>query len=158
MSWLDPRQWILVLLFVAAGIGGFKFWEHRIEARGYEKARAEYAVQAVKAAEKAAAQTAKMQKEKDDAEKRWSDRALEQRRDADRIRSERDRLRVDLRTTRGRLATAPVEAVRQYAATATDVFEQCAQRYSGVAQEADGHASDSLKLQEAWPTLLEEKP
>jgi len=155
MSWLDPRQWLLVILFVAAGIGGFHFWEARLIATGHEagyaKAKAEYSASALKAQEKARAETARMQKEKDDAEERWAARLSGQKRDADRLLAERDGLRSTLSATRAKLATAPIEAVRRYAATATDVFEQCTARYSEVAQAADGHASDSLKLQEAWP-------
>ena len=155
MSWLDPRQWLLVLLLVAASIVGFNFWESRLESagfdRGYAKAKAEYSAAALKAQEKARADTARMQKEKDDAEQRWAARLSGQKRDADRLLAERDGLRSTLSATRAKLATAPVEAVRQYAATATDVFEQCTARYSEVAQAADGNPSDSLKLQEAWP-------
>lgn len=155
MSWLDPRQWLLVLLLVAAGIGGFHFLEARLIAtghdQGYAKAKAEYSAAALKAQEKARADTARMQKEKDDAEQRWAARLSGQKRDADRLAAERDGLRNDLGATRAKLSTAPVEAVRLYAATATDVFEQCTARYSAVAQAADGHASDALKLLEAWP-------
>ena len=151
MIWLDPRQWILLLLLGVSAVVGFKFWEHRLESRGYDRATAEYSVRAIKAAKEAAERTTRLQEAVDEAERKWNSRNIEQRRAADRLRAERDGLRIDLRTARERLNTDPVEAVRQYAATATTVLEQCVARYAEVAEAADGHASDSLKLQESWP-------
>jgi hypothetical protein len=58
MSWLDPRQWLLVLAFVGAAILGVKFWEHRLvqqgDEAGYSRAQAEYS----KAKEKLITETA----------------------------------------------------------------------------------------------------
>lgn len=65
--------------------------------------------------------------------------------------AESERLSGELEATRTALATAPVEAVRLYAATATAVLNECQRAYLGMAQEADGHASDSLMYQQAWP-------
>lgn len=66
-------------------------------------------------------------------------------------RAESERLSGELEATRIALATAPIEAVRLYAATATAVFDDCQRAYQGMAREADGHASDSLMYQRAWP-------
>lgn len=153
LGFLDPRQWLLAAVFIAAAILGIKFWEHRLVTQGYDKAVAEYAAASAKATEKARLATARMQKEKDDAESKAAERLVLQARAAAQLRAERDGLRNDLATTRVRLRDAPVAAVRQYAAAAADIFEQCAGRYSDLASEADGHASDSLKLQQAWPKL-----
>ena len=155
MNWLDPRQWLLAVAFVGACVLGANFWEHRLvaqgDAAGYDRAKAEYTQAALKAETKARADTARMQKEKDDAESKAAGRLVLQARAAAQLRAERDGLRDDLTATRLRLRDAPVEAVRQYATAATDVFEQCAARYSDVAGAADGHSSDTLKLQQAWP-------
>lgn len=70
---------------------------------------------------------------------------------ADAARAESERLSGELEATRTALATAPLEAVRLYAATATAVLDDCQRAYRGMAQEADGHASDSLMYQAAWP-------
>jgi len=153
MSWLDPRQWLLVLAFCAAGLVGYNVWSARLEAVGYDRAQDEFNKAAVAAQEKARVETARMQKEKDNAESKAAERLVLQARAAAQLRAERDGLRNDLATTRVHLRDAPVAAVRQYAAAAADIFEQCAGRYSDLASEADGHASDSLKLQQAWPKL-----
>lgn len=88
----------------------------------------------------------------DDAVQKAEARASGNKRDADRARRELDGLRSDLAQVPARIQSATREAVDQYAATATVVFEQCASRYSGLAQEADGHASDVGLLMDAWPS------
>lgn len=67
-----------------------------------------------------------------------------------RVAGERDGLRdaVDVARERG---AQSLDACRQHAATLEDVFRQCGRQLQEVAREADGHASDSLKLQQAWP-------
>lgn len=66
-------------------------------------------------------------------------------------RTESQRLSDQLTQANARLALAPIEAVRLYAATANAVFDDCQRAYQGLAAEADGHASDSLMFQQAWP-------
>lgn len=61
MSFLDPRQWLLAVAFLCACVLGIKFWEHRLEQRGYDKAQAEYAVKLEKARIKAVDDTATLQ-------------------------------------------------------------------------------------------------
>lgn len=47
--------------------------------------------------------------------------------------------------------SAPIDALRRDVAALTAVLPECEQRYRSVAQDADGHAADSLMLQRAWP-------
>ena len=79
-------------------------------------------------------------------------RAAQNKRDADRLRTELDGLRGDLAEVPDRIRSATREAVDQYAATATVVFGECAARYSELAVSATGHASDVQTLMDAWPT------
>ena len=79
-------------------------------------------------------------------------RAAQNKRDADRLRTELDGLRGDLADVPDRIRNASREAVDQYAAAATVVFGECAARYSDMAQAAAGHASDVQTLMDAWPT------
>ena len=78
-------------------------------------------------------------------------RAAQNKRDADRLRTELDGLRGDLADVPDRIRNATREAVDQYATAATAVFEHCARRYSDMAQAAAGHASDVQTLMDAWP-------
>lgn len=79
-------------------------------------------------------------------------RAAQNKRDADRLRTELDELRGDFADMPDRIRNASREAVDQYAAAATVVFDHCARRYSGMAEAAAGHASDVQTLMDAWPT------
>ena len=80
-----------------------------------------------------------------------STRATQNRIAADRARAERDGLRNQIASARSAIPHAAEAAIRAYAAAATDVFDQCTARYIDVAAAADGHASDALMLQQAWP-------
>ena len=78
-------------------------------------------------------------------------RAQTARRDADRARSELDRLRDTTRATRGGVPGESAAACAQRADAAGDVLGQCAAAYSELAAIADRHASDARTLIEAWP-------
>lgn len=88
----------------------------------------------------------------DAAVKKAEARAAQNKRDADRLRAELDGLRGDIANVPDRIRSATREAVDQYAAAATVVFDHCARRYSDMAQAAAGHASDVQTLMDAWPT------
>lgn len=76
-------------------------------------------------------------------------RAAALRRDAGAARSELEWLRGDLATDNQPSAT--LQACDQRKATLSDVFEQCASRYSVLAEKADGHANDVQTLTDSWP-------
>lgn len=74
------------------------------------------------------------------------------------LRTERDaalvasrRLRDDLATLRARLPNAIPSAVIATADTLAGLLDQCQSDYRGMADIADGHASDVQTLIDAWP-------
>jgi len=73
------------------------------------------------------------------------------RRDGDALRDAADRLREQSAAARRDLPTATADAARHTAATATAVLESCVREYQALARAADGHASDTLTLQQSWP-------
>ena len=87
----------------------------------------------------------------DAAVKKAEARAVQNKRAADALRDELDGLRGGLADVPDRIRSATREAVNQYAATATVVFGECAARYSELAENAQGHASDVQTLMDAWP-------
>jgi len=89
----------------------------------------------------------------DEAQRNAEARAAVHKRAADSALRELAGLRTDLASVPGRIQLASREAVNQYAATATAVFEQCTARYQRLAEAADGHASDVQTLTEGWPRL-----
>ena len=111
----------------------------------------EHAEAAASSAKSALKLTEHYRENADAAVKKAEARAAQNKRDADRLRSELDGLRGDLADVPGRIRSATREAVDQYAATATVVFGECAARYSELAEKAQGHAATVQLLMESWP-------
>jgi hypothetical protein len=107
----------------------------------------------VASANKAALQLTEIYRENADAALRKAEaRSAQNKRDADSLHSELDRMRGDLAAVPDRISNATREAVDQYAATASVVFDQCVRRYSEVAGAAQGHSADVQTLMDAWPS------
>lgn len=58
---------------------------------------------------------------------------------------------ASLARERERAAAAAPDAERQYASTVTALLDECQAAHRELAAAADGHAADSLMLQQAWP-------
>ena len=69
---------------------------------------------------------------------------------ADAARTESRGLRDDLAAAQ-RNASKSLAACNQYSLTVNRLFDQCGERYSGMAAAAQGHANDVKMLQDAWP-------
>ena len=111
----------------------------------------EHAEAAASSAKTALKLTEHYRENADDAVKKAEARAAQNKRDADSLRAELDGLRGDLADVPDRIRSATREAVDQYAAAASVVFDQCVRRYSEVAGAAQGHAADVQSLSDAWP-------
>ena len=111
----------------------------------------EHARQSEAAAKRALRMTEHYRENADAALRKAEDRLAQNKRDADRLRGELDGLRGDLASVPERITSATREAVNQYAAAATVVFDQCSRRYSEMAENAQGHAATVQLLMEAWP-------
>ena len=113
--------------------------------------RAQYAELVASSAKSALKLTEHYRENADAAVRKAESRAAQNKRDADGLRVELDGLRGDLATVPDRIRGATRDAVDQYAATASVVFNQCVRRYSEVAGAAQGHATDVQSLSDAWP-------
>ena len=109
------------------------------------------------ATEQAAAETVRMQKEKDAAIQKAVIQAQRNMADAASARDERDRLRDDLVASRSAFADATDASLVKYANTLSIVFEQCTKEYSELAAKADGHATDAENLFSAWQAIAQVK-
>lgn len=67
------------------------------------------------------------------------------------LRTELDGLRDDLASARAQLSIASVTSLRQRITALDTVFEQCARRVEGLAGDAQGIASDTRLILDAWP-------
>lgn len=68
-----------------------------------------------------------------------------------RARNESDGLRAQLADASLRLPSASASTCAEYATAANELLDQCSQRYSSLAQEADGHVADARTCIAAWP-------
>lgn len=142
---------------ILAGIVlGYQWWEHRIDARAYERGRSEVIAKwneaNAAAITKQHADQQRLQKQKDDAINEANEREKALRADVARVSAQRDGLRNELAASRGAINTASIQTLRARVTALTDVFEQCTERYIAVAQKADRHAADTLMFDRAWPT------
>jgi len=71
--------------------------------------------------------------------------------DAAGARNELDRLRDVLQDYERGTAGIPPASCPDRAIALSDVLQECAGRYSGLAEKADRHASDLQTLMDAWP-------
>jgi predicted translin family RNA/ssDNA-binding protein len=143
---LNWRLWGALGL-VGALVAGYFWHAHQIDEvykRGYNAAKAEDRDAAVQL-------SMKLQKEKDDAVKAAEIRAAVLQGALARADAATGRVSDLLSEAQRRLATAPVEAVRDYATTANAVFGECVKEYRAMGAAAQGHANDVQTLIEAWP-------
>jgi hypothetical protein len=71
--------------------------------------------------------------------------------DAARAAAQSDSLRHTIATLTTALPSRSPAAVSQYASTAGQLLGECSAAYTDMAATSDGHASDALMLQQAWP-------
>ena len=104
-----------------------------------------------KALEAVHADAVRMQKEKDDAIARATERAQTNAVAAAAAATELGRVRNDLSEAKRRLADASAEALREYAGTVSDLYGECEAELTETARAATGHASDVVLFSESWP-------
>lgn len=65
-------------------------------------------------------------------------------------RADANRLRT-LVATPSAVSTATESSLREHTTTLGEVFNECVSEYTEMAGKADGHATDTQTLKEAWP-------
>ena len=141
---------VVVLASAVSFTGAWQAQGWRMDAK-LSQLKTEYAQAQAQAVEKAHAETIRMQSQKDDAERNAQVRQRALARAVAGVRHERDGLRDELAAARAALPDASCAAVREHAAALNSIFGECADRLEAMAGKAQGHAIDSLKLQEGWP-------
>ncbi|OTG93651.1 hypothetical protein B9T24_13825 [Acinetobacter sp. ANC 4654] len=146
---------LLVLLLISLGFGG---WESSALERS-ETHREEDIAKAVKPYVDAIDQA---QEEKATIMQTWSAKIIEVEQNA--IKKIQDAnaaarsadlaasgLSKQLSEANKRLSTAPKETIIEYTITNSELLEACTAEYRSMAEKADGHSLDAMRLNESWP-------
>lgn len=146
-------SWPIILAAIGGGwvawsLQGFRLDDLKHDFAGYKTQVEQQAVEARQAALK---QKEQWIKEKEDAEQKAAEREATLRTERDRALAGARRLRDDIATLRTRLPNAIPSACLATADALAGLLDQCQQEYRGMAEVADGHASDVQTLMEAWP-------
>ena len=144
------NPYVLAAVAVAAFVSGFTTNGWRLNSK-IDNMVAEHSMAVMVATEKAAQETTRLQKEKDDAIAKAQLQIQANAAAAAAARRERDGLRDDLAASRVAIANASIGSLREHASALTTVFEQCAGQLEEMARIADGHATDTVMLLDAWP-------
>lgn len=102
------------------------------------------------AAQIMADESERLQKVKDEALAKAQQELFARERDVAATRTERDRLRQQLQSSRTNLTQATSSSLVEYTSTLSDVFEHCTREYTELAAKADGHTIDIKTLTDAW--------
>ena len=152
LALLNWRIWFavgLALSFALIGAGGYSVGKKHVQAAW----DAEKVVQLAAAAQ-AEVKNRRIQSENDlkviNAQNAQTQRITALQADAVKSRAVVGGLRDTIRAANAQLSNRTADAVRKYATTASELLAECSTAYSDLATKTDGHASDSLMLQQAW--------
>lgn len=155
LNLLGPYKYIVDAIAIFALIAGAAFAVHKYNS--YQQGIGEARVQAQWDKATVAAQAAQrtreisLQKEKDDAIAQATQNHVAALAASNSALASSRVLSSALQAIKSGSATDSIDAARRYTAALADVLNQCQASYRSMAAEADGHASDSLMYQRAWP-------
>ncbi len=158
--------WLIRAAIAAAVVAGiilaYTAWRDSLIAQGdaqgaarvqaqWDQDKIERAAETIKAVAQARAQEQAHTRKVQESLNAANTRAQKAQAAADIARRAADSLRDDLSTARADLPGASPGSVREYTATLQTVLGECTREVERLATAAQGHASDALTLQEAWP-------
>ena len=152
---------ILVLLAIILALsifGGIQTWRASSLKTDYQLLDAKYK----KEVAEAKALTEQAIAEAKTTEKEWSDKLLEAEKnhnakmqeiiiDVNNAKSAVSSMSKQLDTATRRMSTASKETIIEYANTNSDILKECIGQYQWMAEQADKHATDAKRLNDAWP-------
>ena len=141
---------IAIVLAVLVGIHKFLDYEQGI---GYDKAVNEYTAAALKAEEAARLTEVNLRKQLEDATNAATQREQTIRAANAAAAASANGLRDALGHIRDGVPGATAASLAQSTIALATLFDQCATRYTDVAEKADRHASDAKRLIDSWPKV-----
>lgn len=156
MNPLAPYLWLIKLLAIVAAIGGLAWGIHTLDQSrqqiGYDRRVAEDNADLIKARADALATERELNRKLEDARNEATKRDQVITRHATAAGTAAEQLRNALDTIRhARLPGDSAGPGDQRARALAELLGDCADRYRGVAEKADRHASDARTLSEGWP-------
>ena len=153
LALLNPRVWMALGLAAALILShGMAYRTGKAVIRAsWDAERSEQAIALAKANEQARAKERAQQAKVTEAIDAANTRAKKSQAAAAAARRVADSLRDDLDTARTNLPGASCTSTRDYTATLKGIFGECTREVERLAAAAQGHASDALTLQQAWP-------
>lgn len=151
-------KWVLVAGIIAGILAGCFYALKQARDSGYNEAVSEYTAKQLIAEQAARATEQKLNKQIEDAEHAGNLREQANKKLSGDLAVVSRKLRDTTTTMRSKLSTDSIDAIRTTADAALTVFGECEERYTAMAENATGHASDVLTLTQAWPTLLSNEP
>ena len=158
--------WLIRAAIAAAVVAGiilaYTAWRDSLIAQGdaqgaarvqaqWDQDKIERAAETLKAVAQARAQEQAHAQKVQEALNAANTRAQKAQAAAAAARRTADSLRDDLNTASTDLPSASCSSIREYTATLNGIFGECTREVERLAAAAQGHASDALTLQEAWP-------
>lgn len=155
MNPLAPYLWLIKLLAILAALGAAAWGVHALDQSrqqiGYDRRVAEDNVALIKATDDARERERLLNNKLETAQHDAITRDQDIRRHAAAAATAGDRLRIALDTLRRGVPGHPPGASPDPTGTLAELFGDCTDRYRGLAETADRHASDARTLSEAWP-------
>lgn len=153
MAWMSPKLWgALIVAAILAFVGVFLY------RAGAASVRTQWDAAIIQQQALAAAQEAdnrkleaKRQTNVIEAQNAQTKRTQGLQVAAAGARAESDGLRGDIAAIRASLPSTPGDASSNAASTAAGLLAECGAAYQELAGASDGHYSDTLTLQQAWP-------
>ncbi|WP_353174196.1 hypothetical protein [Acinetobacter rudis] len=150
------KYWIAIAVLSFICFGQLAYTNHLADE--LIKAEAKYKTELVISQ----ASTEKAKAEAAVKEKQWSEQLLKAEQnynvkikqvmaDVTRAQSAANSLSKQLDTAKSRMSTAPRETIIKYVNTSSDILKECIAEYRTVAEAADGHAVDAVRLWGGWP-------
>jgi Protein of unknown function (DUF2514) len=151
MDMLKPYKWLLDVLIVAALAIGLHFYNAHQQGIGAGRVQAEWDRAKVEALTAQRDREQQLTKAKDEAIAQAQTQRQAAVAAAGTAAAAGRLLDSAIQARGAALAGDPSNAVAQYTTALGTVLSECQTAYRGVAAAADGHATDSLMYQRAWP-------
>lgn len=150
-SYLIEIKVALAAAMVVAALAGLQWFRVHEQNIGRDEVTAQWNAVTIKAEQAARVKEQAMQSQLQKAINEHQERETALAHDVASTRATADSLRHQLAASRRDLSHATRASVDQYAATLGAVFAECTARYSELAEQAQGIASDAKQLSDAWP-------